>query len=147
MANVGRSRLPFVAAGVLVLVALAAFLILDLAGGSVDPSSLPVINIGQGGGGLPGQNSTQPGQGHQGQGFGGTTSTTAAGSVDTQGPPANGPGTTASAAGTTTTGSTVRETVNGGVRTGGTGSGGGSGGTGAGGSGGGVLSTGTTGGR
>jgi hypothetical protein len=147
MANVGQSRLPFVAAGVLALVALAAFLILDLADGSVDPSALPVIQIGQGGDSLPGQNSTQPGQLHQGQGFGGATSTTAPGSAGTQGPQTNGPGATVSAAGTTTTGSTVRETINGGVRTGGTGSGGGSVETGAGGDGGGVLSTGTTGGR
>ncbi len=146
MANVGRSRLPFVAAGVLALVALAAFLILGLAGGSVDPSSLPVIQIGQSEGSLPGQNSTQPGQGHQGQGFGGATSTTAPGSTGTQGLQTNGAGATGSAAGTTTTGSTVRETVNGGVRTGGTGSGGGSGGTGPGGNGG-VLSTDVTGGR
>ena len=57
MANIGRSRLPFVAAGVLALVALAAFLILDLAGGSVDPSSLPVIEIGQSGSSQPGQGS------------------------------------------------------------------------------------------
>jgi hypothetical protein len=42
-----RSRIPLVAAGVLVLVALVTFLILDQTGGPASPSSLPVIQIGQ----------------------------------------------------------------------------------------------------
>jgi hypothetical protein len=121
MARLGRSKLPFVAAGTLALVALAAFLILDLGSGSVDPSSLPVISVGQG-------TAPRPGPGAMPTGSEQPSSTA---SAPRQPADANGPlptsGTTAPA---TTTGSTVRETVNGSVRTGGphgTGTGGGAG--------------------
>ena len=102
MAKIGRSRLPLVAAGVLALVALAAFLILDLAGGSVDPSSLPVVEIGRSGAGPAGQGSGQQGQGRQGQGSGGTASTTAPGTTQGQSPQTKGSAATAPSTGATT---------------------------------------------
>ena len=42
-----RSRLPLIGAGFLALVAVASFLILDLGGGSLTASGLPVVQIGQ----------------------------------------------------------------------------------------------------
>ena len=47
MARFGRSTIYLTGAGVLLLVAFAAFLIIDLGSRSVDPSSLPVIQLGQ----------------------------------------------------------------------------------------------------
>jgi hypothetical protein len=104
MANTRLSRFPYVAAGVLALAALAAFLILDLAGGKVETSSLPVIQIGQ--------NVAAP---SPGDGFGQSPSSIQTGTAPTT--PAD----------STPTVTTVRETVNGTVYTGGTGSGGGGG--------------------
>ena len=102
MARIGRSTLSLAAAAVLALAALAALMVLDLSGGSIDPSSLPVIQIGQSstvGGEIPAQPAHQPGQGQ----LDSTSSTSAPGSVTAQDPQ--------------TTGSTVREIVNGGVHT------------------------------
>jgi hypothetical protein len=107
MVKTRRSRFPYVAAGVLALAALAAFLILDLAGGRVETSSLPVIQIGQ--------NVATP---SPGAGFGQSPSSTQAGTAPS------------SPSDSTPTVTTVRETVNGTVYTGGTGPGGGGTGTG-----------------
>ena len=101
MARFGRSTIYLTGAGVLLLVAFAAFLIIDLGSRSVDPSSLPVIQLGQPTSATPGETSGRPGPG-------------------LQQPDGSSP-TTASLLGSATTGSTVRETINGGVHTGTTG--------------------------
>jgi hypothetical protein len=147
MAKIGRSAVSLAAAGVLALAALAAFLALDLAGGSIDPSSLPVIQIGQSSTAdseSPAQPAHQPGQGQ----LDSTSSTSAPGTVTAQGTQTTGDGTTASTAGTTT-GSTVRQVINGRVHTGTSGGvgGGGAGSSATSGGSGGAASTNTTGGR
>jgi len=45
--RVARAKLPFVGAGFIALVAVALFLILGLGGGSVGPTDLPVVRLGQ----------------------------------------------------------------------------------------------------
>ena len=145
VAKLGRSTVSFAAAGGLALVALAAFLILDLAGGSIDPSSLPVIQIGQSGsaGSQSLGQTTETGQGQAGS----TSPTAASDSATTLGIQTNGGSTTTSTAGTAT-GSTLREVVNGGVHTGSTtGTGAGTGNSTNSGGSRGTASTNTTGGR
>ena len=65
MARFGRSTIYLTGAGVLLLVAFAAFLIIDLGSRSVDPSSLPVIQLGQPTSATPGETSGRPGPGLQ----------------------------------------------------------------------------------
>lgn len=142
-----RFRIPLVAAASLLLVVVATFLILDLGGGSLVPSGLPVVQIGQvteevGDGQAsstavtsPAGMQDQPGAGATVTGLGTSspTVTTASGSSIFSSPE------TASSSESTgggdsgvgsTTGSTLRQTVTGGVRVeGGQGYGGGTGGT------------------
>ncbi len=148
MKRFGRWTVPLTGVGVVALVALAAFLILDLSSRSVDPSSLPVIQLGQTGTSQSGQNT--PGSGTAGQGPGpgqstgdpGTSTTVAPGPGVTSVTAAGATSTTTTPGGSTTTGSTVRETINGGVHTGTTGGTSSSGTTGTS-----TGSTGSTGGR
>jgi hypothetical protein len=133
MTKVVRSRLPLVAAAALAFVALAAFLVLDLAGPSVDASSLPVIQIEPASGSVPGHVPGQWRQGNQGGGPGGASTTetgglSGAGAEDPQGMQSTASTTTITVPGLTT-GSTIRETIMGGVRTGTTTMGGGGTGT------------------
>jgi len=97
-----RSSLPLIAAGFLALVAAAAFVILDLGGGSLTPSELPMIQIGrlteETGDDQASPSSGSPQTSQNGQSGMGATTTEAGG-----GAPEGG---TTSATGTTTT--TVR---------------------------------------
>jgi hypothetical protein len=165
-----RSRIPLVAAGVLVFVALVTFLILDQTGGPASPSSLPVIQIGQVDPGqaqpdaageagtpaegpdttaLPAGTDGTGGAGSAGSGTGGPSDTGTTGTTGTAPTSQGGTVTTGGAGPTTTTtvhspttGTTTHETVHGGVHTGGPTTTGVGGG---GGSGGGSSSTTTTG--
>ncbi len=121
MARIGRSTAPILGAGLLALVALAAFLIFQLGGESVDASLLPVVQIGQTDAttGAPHTETTGPGQ--QGQGHVGATQPDP-GTTTT--PPMTGSTTTlynsastTTTAGSVTTATTVKETINGGVHT------------------------------
>jgi hypothetical protein len=149
MKRFGRWTVPLTGVGIVALVAVAAFLILDLSSRSVDPSSLPVIQLGQTGTSQAGQNT--PGSGTAGQGLGPGQTTGDPGTPATAAPepgitqttsPGSSSTTTTTSGGSTTTGSTVRETINGGVHTGTTGGTSSSGTTGTS-----TGSTGSTGGR
>jgi hypothetical protein len=94
-----------------VLLALASFLILDL-GGSVSPSTLPVIDLGR----------VDQGQGDRGTaGSGSSTTSGTEPRLDDGGSGATIGTTTSSFPDAIPTGTTVHETVRGGVHTGGTG--------------------------
>jgi hypothetical protein len=135
MVKAGRSRLWFAAAGLLALVTLSCLLILDMAGRSVDASSLPVILIGQSGAPQSAEASEQAGPapdgaggGRQGQGRAGAGVLTTSTSGASLAAPTNEAGvdsaqdSTAALPGSFSTGGAVRETVYGGVHTGTTGS-------------------------
>jgi hypothetical protein len=117
MARLGRSTVYLTGAGVLVLVAAAAFLILDLGGRSVDPSSLPVIQLGQSASGQTGTTPGDPASGPQQSGGSSSATSTSPGSAATR-PAAGGDLPPTTSASSTSTGATVRETINGGFHTG-----------------------------
>jgi hypothetical protein len=108
--RIGRSRLPLIGAGFLVLLSLASFLILDL-GGSVSPSALPVIDLGQGQGAQGATGASSPG------------TTVMQPDHDGDPPVTDGATTTSKLPDVSPTGTTMHETVHGGVYTGGTGRG------------------------